>query len=81
MTEILLGLLVFLSTACVDYCHARYVQALTARRRWQASRWSVSQWGAATVGFAVVIKVSFWYLPAEALGLALGTFLAVGPPE
>jgi hypothetical protein len=73
----LLGLAVFLSSAALDYAHARYAAARDAGRRCGAAGWSVAQWMAATVGFAVAVKVSFWLLPCEAAGLAAGTWLAV----
>lgn len=41
----------------------------------QAALWSVGQWSAASVGFVVAVKVSIWYLPFEAAGLAAGTLL------
>ncbi len=41
----------------------------------KASLWSVGQWSAASVGFVVAVKVSMWYLPFEAAGLAIGTYL------
>lgn len=74
---VLLGLAVLVSSAGIDYSHARYVQALTSGARWRAAGWSVGQWGAGTVGFVVAIKVSLWLLPCEAAGLYLGTVLAI----
>lgn len=77
---ILLGLLVFASSAAIDYAHARYAYARDAHRRWSAANWSALQWCAASVGFVVAVKVSLWLLPAEALGLWVGTLVAVKPP-
>lgn len=74
-----LGLAVLVSSAAIDYAHARYVQALGAGRRHGAARWSVVQWAAASVGFVIAVKVSVWLLPFEAAGLYLGTLLAVRP--
>lgn len=76
---ILLGLAVFLSSAAIDFAHAKYAYAREAGLRWRAAAWSTAQWSASAIGFVVAIKVSFWLLPCEALGLAVGTLLAVKP--
>lgn len=72
-----LAVLVLASSAAIDFAHARYVQAVTARRQLRAAVWSVTQWCAASVGFVVAVKVSLWLLPFEAAGLFLGSLLAV----
>lgn len=74
---VLLGLVVFVSAAALDFAHTRYVQAVQVADRHRAARWSVVQWTAATVGFVVAVKVSLWILPFEAAGLYAGTILAV----
>lgn len=79
MTMVLLGLLVFASSAAIDFAHAKYAYAREAGCRWCAAGWSIVQWSAASVGFVVAVRVSLWLLPAEALGLACGTLIAVKP--
>jgi hypothetical protein len=73
--KVLIALLVTVTMAGVDFCHARYTRALLSGRVVHAAIWSVGQWGAATVGFVVALKISVWYLPFEALGLFMGTLL------
>ena len=70
-----IALLVTAAMGGVDFCHARYVKALTSGRVLNAAFWSVGQWSAASIGFVVAVKISIWYLPFEALGLFLGTLL------
>ncbi len=77
MIAALLALAVFVTTAAVDYAHARYARARDEGRALAASLWSMTQWSATTVGFVVAVRVSFCYLPFEALGLGAGTFVAV----
>lgn len=72
---ILLAVAVAVATTAVDYAHARYVQALVAGRQHAAARWSVAQWAATSVGFVVAVKYSLLILPAEAVGLYVGTLL------
>jgi hypothetical protein len=72
---VLLAILVTCTMMVLDYCHARYTRAMMAGEGLKASFWSVGQWSAASVGFVVAVKVSMWYLPFEALGLFLGTYI------
>ncbi len=81
MTETLIAVSVFLSAFLIDFAHAKYTAAAVAQAKWRASIWSVIQWSAASIGFAVAVKVSLWYLPFEGLGLFLGTFIAMGNKE
>jgi hypothetical protein len=76
-----LGLLVFCTSAVIDYAHARYAAARDQGRVAGAVIWSLLQWGATTVGFVVAVTISLWMLPFEAAGLALGTYLAVRYPS
>lgn len=76
---VLLGLAVFLSSAAIDFAHARYAYAREAGRRYRAANWSAVQWCASSVGFLVAVKVSIWLLPCEMAGLWAGTLLAVRP--
>lgn len=72
-----LGVLIAVAFAIVDLSHARYLAARETRRGWTASAWSVLGWGAATLGFVVAVRVSMWFLPFEAIGLAVGTRIGV----
>ena len=73
----LLCLLVLVSATLIDFAHARCVVAIAQRAPYRAAFWSLLQWAGATVGFIVAVKVTFWVLPFEALGLYLGTVIAV----
>lgn len=75
MTSVLLAILVTCTMAALDYCHARYTRCMLAGKALAASLWSVGQWMAASVGFVVAVKVSVWYLPFEAVGLFIGSYL------
>lgn len=72
---ILIAVLVTVTMAGVDYCHARYTRAMIAGHVHPAALWSVGQWSCASVGFVVAVKLSMWYLPMEAIGLYAGTVL------
>lgn len=67
-----LALAVTASSASLDFAHAHY-QAAPDRVR--AGMWSVAQWAAATVGLVVAVRVSWWLIPFEPLGLFLGTWI------
>jgi hypothetical protein len=81
MMSYTLAPLVFVASALVDVCHAHYVRALVAGARHRAARWAVGQWLSATVGFAVAVRVSLWYLPLEAAGLYVGSLIGVTLPK
>lgn len=70
-----LAIAVTATMALVDYAHARYTLDMQRLRIIRAAFWSVAQWGAASVGFIVAVRVSIWYLPFEAVGLFIGTWL------
>ena len=70
-----LAVAVTATMALVDYAHACYTLAMQRLQIIRASFWSVAQWGAASVGFIVAVRVSVWYLPFEAVGLFIGTWL------
>lgn len=72
-----LGLLVFCSAACLDFCHANYVMAVDDLSEVRTAFWSSLQWLAGLVGFVIAVKVTLWVLPAEVAGLALGSVLAI----
>lgn len=74
---LLLGMMVMCSAGAVDFAHARYVRAITARprRRLAAAGWSAAQGAAASVGFVAAVTFSLWLIPFELAGLALGTYV------
>jgi hypothetical protein len=76
--ETLLAIAVFASAFLIDFAHAKYARDRDLGLRVRASLWSVAQWCAASIGFAVAVKVSLWYLPFEGAGLFMGTFIAMG---
>lgn len=73
--NLLIGLLVMITMGGVDYCLTQHTRAFLSGRAVEASLWSVAQWTCASVGFVVAVKLSIYYLPFEALGLALGTYV------
>jgi hypothetical protein len=75
--SIWLFLVVFVSATCLDYCHGNYIMAVEKREAWYAALWSSLQWCAGVIGFLVAVKISLWALPAEVLGLTVGTVLSV----
>lgn len=79
MIYALLALAIFAASAAIDYANAKYVLAVGERQRHRAARWSVAQWAAGLFGFIVAVKFTLWLLPAEALGMYVGTFISVKP--
>lgn len=77
MLAVLLGIAVFMSAFCIDFCNTRYVLAVNKLAPHQAAAWSVCQWTASVVGFLVAIKFSFWMLPIEAVGLYAGAWYSL----
>jgi hypothetical protein len=73
----LLGLIVFASAITIDFAHARCIVAIGDHAGQRAARWSMVQWTASTIGILVAFKVTLWVLPCEAIGLYVGTLLAV----
>lgn len=81
--NVLIAILVTITMAGVDYCHARYALAMAHRDEHNkpdpqavgAALWSIGQWSCASVGFVVAVKLSMWYLLFEAVGLFAGTML------
>lgn len=73
--NVLIAFLVMITMAGVDYCHAQYTRSLISGHAFVTSLWSVAQWTCASVGFVVAVKISIYYLPFEALGLMVGTYL------
>ncbi len=80
MSLVLIGILVFWSSAALDYCATRYVRAVALDATRAAMLWSVGQWACSLVGFLVAFKVTLWMLPVEAAGLAFGTWLSMRRP-
>lgn len=80
MEFVLIGLLVFVTAAGIDYAHGRYLRAFASGHSLAAASWSVAQWTAGTIAFVVAVKVSMLLIPLEAAGLFVGTLLAVKRP-
>jgi len=76
--DVLVGLAVFLAAVTINFSGARLDIALRERRRLAASNWSVAQWAAAALVFVIAVKESLWFLPLEAAGLWIGTFIGTG---
>lgn len=74
---VLLAIAVFFSAAFLDFCNTRYVMAVANNDAHRAGLWSVLQWTSSLLGFLIVVKVTMWLLPIEALGLYFGTWLSM----
>jgi len=72
-----LAVLMFTLAASSDYLETRYVQAVGRRDAGSAARCSVAMWLVGVAGFVAVIEVGWWLLVPEALGLYVGTRLAM----
>lgn len=81
MTYVLLFLAILAASASIDYAGVQHVLAVGEGDRHRAARWSVAQWAAGLLGFIVAMKLTLWLLPAEAIGLYLGTFVSVEPRD
>src|SRR5260221_10499661 len=81
MVTALLCLVVFVSSAVIDYAHARCIVAISDCAGHRAARWSITQWAGSTIGFIIAVKVTFWVIPFEAAGLYTGTLLAIAKPN
>lgn len=75
LENVVIGILVMITMGGVDYCNVQHTRCLLNGRAVMSSLWSVAQWTCASVGFVVAVKLSIYYLPFEALGLALGTYI------
>ena len=76
-TTLLIGLLLFATAAASDYLETRYVQAVGSRDALRAAGCSVAMWVVSVAGLIAVIEVGWTVLPFEALGLFVGTWLAM----
>lgn len=88
MLALAVALLVFFLALASDYLETRYVRAVNAwesahhtgecvRAREQAARASVAMWAVGCIGLIAVIKVGWWVIGLEGLGLYFGTKLAM----
>ena len=73
MMMFLFAILVFVSSAFIDFANTRYVQCVGQGHAHRAGLWSVTQWAASLVGFLIAFKVTLWMLPIEMVGLYVGT--------
>lgn len=60
-----------------DFLQTRYVMAVQKKAKERAARYSVAIWLVGVAGLIAVIKVGWVVLPGEALGLYIGTRLAL----
>lgn len=74
---IILGVVVFVSSACIDFANTRYVRAVGDDEANKAALWSILQWVSSLVGFLVAVKITLWMLPVEMLGLYVGTLVSM----
>lgn len=74
---VLLGLAVFVSAALLDAAEAFYVRSVGEQKPWWAAFYSVTMYVIGCVGFFAVLKVSWWLMVPEVLGLMLGSVIAV----
>lgn len=74
---VLLSLLIFLGSAALDFASARYQQSLACQQAHMAGVWSVAMACIASVAYVSVVKVSYYLIIPECLGLYAGTMLAV----
>ncbi len=75
--SVVLAILVFTAALLIEFCATRYIQKVQEDARLSAVLWGLGQWTSATFIFVMAVKVSLWYLPLEALGIALGTWFAL----
>jgi hypothetical protein len=75
--SLLLALFVFASAVGIDFCATKYVLSVGRADTRAAMVWSVGQWSCSLVGFLIAVKITLWYLPIEAAGLAFGTWLSM----
>lgn len=77
LLAITLCVLAFALAASSDYLETVYVRAVGARDAERAARASVAMWLVGIVGLITVLEVGWWLLAPEALGLYVGTRLAM----
>lgn len=74
---VLLGLLVFVAAAALDFAYVRYQESVARGRARAAGLWSVLVYLVGSVGFLSVVESSWWYMLPQSLGLYAGTLIAV----
>jgi hypothetical protein len=77
MTPLFLWPIVLVAAFAYDFAITRYVVAVEARAGWRAGTWSVLTYLVGLIGTLGIIKVSFWLIIPECLGLLLGTVVGV----
>lgn len=73
----LLGLAVFASSAAIDFAAARWTRAVSDLSIVRSGMWTVVQWTASSLGLLLAVRISWWLLPFEGMGLAAGSMLEV----
>lgn len=77
MWIVLLGIVVFFSTAAIDWIQAFWLRAYNRRQATRAANLGVLEYAAGLIAFAAFIEASWWLVIPEVLGLWVGTQLAV----
>lgn len=77
MTFAALCVLVFAAAFALDYADARNKLAVQAREPHRAARWSVVMYLVGLIGMVSLIKISFWLVLPECVGLYAGSWVAV----
>lgn len=92
LTVIAFSLLAFALAASSDWLETKYVRAVRAweeatdmngktRSRETAARSSVAMWLVSVIALMTVIEIGWFVLPFEAMGLYVGTKLAMRKPS
>ncbi len=77
LLPVALAVFAFALAASSDYLETVYVKAVGTRDAERAARASVAMWLVGVVGLVTVLEVGWWLLAPEALGLYVGTRLAM----
>lgn len=77
MLTALLMLLVFVSAVAWDFAIANYNLALKDLKGHAAGLWSIAAYIVGAIGFVLAVKVTLWIMVPEAIGMYIGTRLAI----
>lgn len=77
MTTVLLGGLVFCVAIALDFADTTHKIAVEQRDGHRAGMWSVTMYLLGLVGLVSVLDVNRWYIVPEALGLYIGSRIAM----
>jgi hypothetical protein len=77
LVAVFFGALAFLLAASADWLEIAHLRAVTAHNTRRAAMLSVLMWAVGCTGLLICIEISWWLLPFEALGLWVGTHVAL----